>query len=207
MEALVEAHYLPCIEYFCMLLDKDKIWLEQYEHFNKQTYRNRCYIRGANRVQDLRIPVRKGKSKTLIRDLTVDPDQAWQKNHWRSIVSAYGKAPFFEHYADELERVFRQKDRFLMDYTLPLLTLCLQWLEMPVDIELTSTYVHPGESSIPDLRNQILPKEVYAGRPFYQPVAYPQVFGKDFAENLSIIDLIACEGPNARSVLNSSRKA
>jgi hypothetical protein len=86
-----------------------------------------------------------------------------------------------------------------------MLTLCLKWLELPLTLVPTETYKHSLETGVKDQRNVINPKEMYSSRRFYQPVDYPQVFGKDFAENLSIIDLIACEGPNARSVLRSSK--
>ena len=141
----------------------------------------------------------------MIKDLEVDAHQEWQTQHWRSIVSAYARAPFFEHYAPELEQLFRQNSRFLLDYTIPMLTLCLRWLELPLSLTPTETYNHSPEIGIKDERNMISPKKMYSSRRFYQPIEYPQVFGKDFAENLSIIDLIACEGPNARSVLRSSK--
>ena len=93
-----------------------------------------------------------------------------------------------------------------MDYTIPMLTLCLKWLDLPISLVPTETYSHGAEKGVKDERNVISPKEMYSSRRFYQPVEYPQVFGKDFAENLSIIDLIACEGPNARMVLEGSVK-
>lgn len=206
MALLIEVHYLPCIEYFCLLLGHDQIILEQHEHFTKQSYRNRCSIRGANQILDLRIPIQKGKSKTTIKDLKVDDSQPWKKLHWRSLQSAYGKAPFFEHYAPALQQIYQRPSKFLIEYTLPMLTLCLNWLQIDFPVGLTETYDQQPKEGIIDGRNQIFPKELYSNRPFYQPKPYPQVFGKDFADNLSIIDLIACEGPNARSVLNSSRR-
>ena len=206
MDLLIEVHYLPSLEYFCCLLSHEHLSFEQYEYFTKQTYRNRCYIRGANKVQDLRIPVKKGKSKTLIKDLQVDAGQAWQQMHWRSMVSAYGNAPFFAHYAPELEKILLQKRKFLFDYTLPILTLCLDWLEIRTPREFTSGYTSHHDNHVLDARNMISPKKLYTSRPFYQPVPYPQVFGKDFAENLSVLDLFACEGPNARMVLDQSVK-
>ena len=205
MKLLIEVHYLPSLEYFCCFLKHSHVCLEQFEHFTKQTYRNRCYIRGANRIQDLRIPVKKGKSKTLIRDLQVDTSH-WQQQHWRSMVSAYGNAPFFAHYAPAIEHILLKKNKFLFDYTLPLLTHCLKWLDIQIPVEQTDDYVTYAEKDVLDARNMISPKKMYSSRPFYSPVSYPQVFGKDFAENLSILDLIACEGPNARMVLEGSVK-
>ena len=201
MTALIELHYLPSLEYFCCLLPYKQIRLEGCEHFIKQTYRSRCYIQGANNVQMLNIPVVRGRSKTLIRDLQTDNRQPWMKLHWRSLKSAYGNAPFFEFYEPRLHKHFSRQEKFLVDFTLPLLTLCLEWLNIQPDIVWTDMYEKEPSEGISDLRSVISAKSHYSERTFYQPEPYPQVFGKNFAPNLSIVDLLSCEGPNAASVL------
>ena len=62
-------------------------------------------------------------------------------------------------------------------------------------------------SHVFDLRSQIIPKQPSINRDFYKPVPYYQVFGSGFAENLSLIDLLFCEGPRATSLLIASQKA
>jgi len=206
MAALIEVHYLPSLEYFCCLMSRGKIRLEAHEHFVKQTYRNRCYIRGANNVQMLNIPVVKGRSKTSIRDLQTDNRQPWQKLHWRSLKSAYGNAPFFVFYEPQLQKHFSRNVKYLVDFTYPLLTLCLEWIGIQPDMSWTTMYEKTPSSTISDLRSVISAKTHYSERPFYEPVSYPQVFGKNFVPNLSIVDLLSCEGPNAASVLKRSAR-
>ncbi len=204
MKALIELHYLPSLEYFCCLLQHDGIILERHEHFTKQTYRSRSYILGGNNVQMLNIPVAKGKSKTPVKDLRTDTRQPWKKQHWKSIRSAYGNAPFFEFYAPELEQMFQKQTDFLIDFTYPLLTLCLKWLGTDIMLDWSEMYENEPKSSVIDLRSVIEPKSGFENRAFYTPVSYMQVFGKNFVPNLSIVDLLSCEGPNALSVLKSS---
>ena len=125
--ALTELHYLPCIAYFSALSDCDKVVVEKYEHYQKQTFRNRCYIKGPHQVETLIVPVN-AASGCLIKDVRIAYDQKWLNNHWRTVQTAYGKAPFFEYYAPELREVLFKKYTFLFDLNLEVMTLCLQWM-------------------------------------------------------------------------------
>ena len=94
----LDLQYLPSLEYFAALLKYDYVYLEANEHYQKQSYRNRCYIRAANKVDLLSVPVLDGRRKVLIRDIRIDYQQGWLKDHWRAITSAYGKTPYFEQH-------------------------------------------------------------------------------------------------------------
>jgi hypothetical protein len=107
----IELHYLPCVAYFTYLSAFDQVIVDIGELYKKQTYRNRCRINGANRVEDLVIPVRKAQNAT-VSDIEIDYSQKWLANHLRSIQSAYGKAPFYEYYSEEFFEVYRQKRQF-----------------------------------------------------------------------------------------------
>ncbi len=201
---LIDLHYLPGIEYFTCLDSYDRVVLEIHEHFVKQTYRNRCYIRGANGVLKLSVPVLWGRKKIPMKDIRIDHDQKWRMNHWRAIQSAYGKSPFFEFYVDYFENVFRQKEKFLIDLNHKLLTLCLDLLGLKKEIVFSETYENHLKHSYIDLRSVIHPKEDFTNRTFYQAVRYEQIFGKDFVPNMSIIDLLMCEGPNSVTIVRRS---
>src|SRR5690349_5579602 len=103
--ALIELHYLPSVSYFSTLHGYVQIFVEKYEHYEKQTFRNRCSINTTTGRQDLIVPLTGKHGKTLIKDIQIDYTQKWLNNHWRTIQSAYGKAPFFEYYADDLHRI------------------------------------------------------------------------------------------------------
>lgn len=204
--ALIDLHYLPSLEYFNCLQHYEQVVLEANEHFIKQTYRNRCYILGANQVERLGIPVEKGRSKVVVKDLAIDNRQRWVVNHWKSITSAYGKAPFFEHYEGYFRDIFFSGKKYLFEFNWELLTICLKLLKLPVLLSCTEKYGKTTENGVIDLRSVVHPKKGYQNNEYYQPYPYNQIFGKDFVANLSIIDLLFCEGPNAMSVLNKSLK-
>lgn len=204
MKCLIDLHYLPSLEYFSSILRFDIVRIEKHEHFIKQNYRNRCCINTANGVSRLTIPLTAKSGKPRITDIKIDYSQKWLNNHWRAIESAYRNAPFFEHYQSDLHQSLFRKHTFLYDLNFELLTTCLNWLKSELRIEETLLYETVPESGIHDLRNTIQTKKSKNNTTFFNPVAYQQVFGKSFAENLSIIDLIFCEGPNAGNIIRAS---
>jgi hypothetical protein len=105
LTALIEAHYLPSIAYFTAILPAHEILLERCEYFEKQTYRNRCRIKTTNGVVQLTVPTTSKHGKVVISDVRLDYTQKWLNNHWRPVQSAYGKAPIFEHYTNDLNNI------------------------------------------------------------------------------------------------------
>lgn len=204
---IIELHYLPCIEYFLCLLDFDKVVVDVYENFEKQSYRNRCKVLTSQGEHTLSVPVLKSQSKQLLKDVQIDYDQKWLKNHWRTICSIYGKAPFFEYYIDYFEQVFFKKKRYLIDLNIDLLTICLKILDISSTFQFSEEYVElPVKSQFLDLRSKIHPKKKSILSRRFDTIKYQQVFGRCFVNNLSIIDLIFCEGPNALNLMKSSIK-
>ncbi len=201
---LIEAQYLPPIAFFSALVESDEVAVEKFEHYEKQTYRNRCYINGSHGRVTLILPLTSKHGKTVVTDVKIDYSQKWLQNHWRAIQSAYGNAPFFEHYSDDLHAVLMRKHAFLFDLNLDLLTMCLKWLKWKLPIRETLSYEVSVPESVIDLRSAITPKNEESLSRFYQPTVYTQVFGSKFVNNLSVLDLILCEGPGAFKVVQAS---
>ncbi|QSE99300.1 WbqC family protein [Fulvivirga lutea] len=201
---LIESQYLPPIEFFCLIKQYESLHLEVHENFQKQTYRNRCYILGANNVQCLTIPVVKANSKQSIGDLKIDYSRPWHKEHWRSIKSAYGKSPFFEFFEPHFENPYLNPPEKLLDFNGQLLTICLKLLGLKSRIIPTSEYLKSPKKGILDARSLINPKVDFKKRSIYMPEKYLQVFGKDFVPNLSVIDLLMNEGPNSLNLVTKS---
>ena len=206
---LIELQYLPPIQYFVKLIQLVDVRLEAHENYAKGTYRNRCHIAGANGLQRLSIPLKKGKNRQQpIREVAISYDQNWQSEHWHSIKSAYGNSPFFEYYADELRPFFKQKYELLWDWNKDLLDKMIALLGIDCVIGLTTTYTAEFEEipklPILDHRNSIQPKESRHKEDFsMKNIEYGQVFieKNGFLPNLSILDLLFCTGPGASEIL------
>ncbi len=201
---LIELHYLPCIQYFTHLLQYEKVVLEAHEHYPKQTYRNRCRVRTAQQVMTLSVPVSKGPGKPATRDVKIDYHQPWLKDHWRTIASAYGKAPFFPDYAPFFEKILFKKYTFLFDLNLELLTNCLFLLGVKKNIAITTGYREEAPEGVKDLRNAVILQKEGITEVVHNFVDYRQVFGSNFAPNLSIVDLLFCQGPAAKAIISQS---
>lgn len=210
---VLDLHYLPTLEYMAAVLTHEPVWLESHEAFQKQTWRNRCRILTAQGVDTLIVPVVAGRSKVPYREARIDYRQPGLNRHWRAIQTAYGKAPYFVHYGEAFERVFQKRPAFLFDLNLELLTICLQFLGVKKTIAPTDYNFSLENHPVVDARNQIHPKRPFTERSFYRPVAYRHVFSlpsedgairERFFPNLSVLDVLFTQGPQARRILVQS---
>lgn len=201
---VADLFYLPPLEFFVAIKDFDTLRIEAHENYQKQSYRNRAYVRLANKVAMLSIPVIRSNSRMKYTDVKIDDSQAWRKTHLRGMKSGYGKAPYFEYLYPELEHVYQQKINGLYEFNTRLLTICLKFLGLTVKMEETLEYGQYNDEK--DLRGLIKSKQAYGHRSIYAPYPYPQIFGVNFVPNLSVIDLLFCEGPRSKFILSRSKK-
>ncbi|MBN2273998.1 MAG: WbqC family protein [Bacteroidales bacterium] len=205
-KALLTTAYLGPLQYFSKFLLHHEIEIEQWDNYQKQSYRNRCYIYGANGMQCLVVPVCKGSgTKIPIRDITIDYSKSWQKTHWKSIESAYRLSPWFEFFEDKIIRFYDRyyQSKFLFDLNTELTEMIINALNITVKLKYTAYYEKSVNTSA-DFRESIHPKRRMS-KPdqHFINIAYPQVFESKhgFIPNLSIIDLLFNEGRHARDVL------
>jgi hypothetical protein len=187
------------------MIGADHFILEYAENYQKQSYRNRSRILTAQGPLELYIPVLKPGGKVVMKDVEIDYGQKWVKDHWRSISTAYGKAPFFEHFASYFHDVYHRRPRFLVDLNLHFITLCNKLLNLQTILSKTDHFKDSHPQVDIDSRNLIHPKRHLKTSTFYKPCNYNQIFGKKFVGNLSIIDLLFCEGPEAVEILINSK--
>jgi hypothetical protein len=201
LSLLTNLHYMPCIEYFACLLPYDTIYLESQENYQKQTYRNRCYILGAQRIDRLSVPIIHTSQKQLYTKVKIDYSQPWARQHWRAICTAYGQAPYFEYFATYLKETLHTGYTHLFELNWAILKLCLQMLGIQKTFKLTDHYLVTPKNAIVDIRDHIHANKRLDASTYYEPCSYQQVFGTIFIPNLSIIDLLFCEGPHAYTIL------
>lgn len=202
---LLATAYLPPIEHFTFLM-QEEIWLEQCELFQKQSYRNRAYIQSGNGKQILSIPIVNGAGVFPIQEARIDYKTPWQRNHWRSIASAYGNSPYFLYYQDALKPFYEKEYEFLFDFNLQLMQTILRLMRTSCNIQLTTK--HEPERPF-DLRTVIHPKKSFKENyPLKLKQPYYQVFEDryGFEPNLSIIDLLFNLGPDTPQYLRTNLK-
>jgi hypothetical protein len=190
--------YLPPVVYFQKIKQADCVYIEKHEYYVKQSYRNRCYVLGANGILSLSIPVVGTHDKQLITDVKISYDEKWQQQHWRTIESTYRNTPYFIYYADALKPFYQKKYDFLFEYNIELIQLLMKNFKLNREIKFTEIYDVSAYSN--DYRNSIHPKKKIEEASF-KP--YSQLFneGNPFKANLSCIDLLFNTGPNAKDYL------
>lgn len=199
---IVENQYLPPVSLFKKLSNVTDVEIEQYEYYQKFSFRNRCLLSGPNGILSLSVPLEDGRNqKRLIRDIRISYAEKWQLRHWRSIHDAYRKSPFFEEYMNDIKSFLETKPAFLFDWN----WLWLQWLVkqsgLKVNMGFTDEYVKEYPQGYIDLRNKIDPKNYLDEATAL--ARYVQVFShkQPFMPNLSFLDLLLCEGPAAGKLL------
>jgi hypothetical protein len=201
---LIELQYLPSIAFFSNLQGKEELVLEAQEFFEKQTYRNRCHLLSSQQIEILTVPLQGANKKIKTKDIKIDNSQKWNKKHWRSIQTCYGKSPFFEFFADDFKVIYEKDYKFLWDLNMDLLTICLKITGQKLKITESVSYEKNILGNVMDARSLIHPKKPDYLNQFYKPKAYGQSFGNNFEPNLSVIDLLMNEGPNAKNVIQQS---
>ncbi|SHN22304.1 WbqC-like protein family protein [Cyclobacterium lianum] len=197
--------YLPPLSYFVAIKACKEIVIPASEPVIRQSYANKAEVLLANKKEVLSVPVFGIRKRLQIKELKIDYQQKWLNVHLRGIQSAYGKAPFFEYFYSDLEHVYLQKQAFLIDLNRELLTVCLKSLGWDVRLRVCEKYDKNEASK--DIRGLIHPKRLMDRDKIYYPHEYQQIFGANFVPNLSIVDLLFCEGPMAETILNRSEKS
>lgn len=204
LKIVLDIQYLPSVAYFAAIKQADEVWIETQQNFMKQSYQNRCVILGANGTQNLSVPVNHRNQKIPIQQLTIDYKQRWINIHWRALQSAYGKSPFFDYYADGIKEIIQSKGATLYEINLQLLTLCLKYTQIGTEVKFTEVFEKEPGNDFLDLRSAIHPKKPTSDLSWFSPQPYHQIFGNNFVSNLTVLDLLFCEGPMASQVLEQS---
>jgi hypothetical protein len=202
MKLLLHPGYFPNIANFAAIVQYDICW-EMMDNYQKQTYRNRCYICTDLGLHMLNIPIKhignkKGKQK--YGHVRIENDYQWQRQHWRTLETAYRTSPFFEFYEDDIAPLYHDNFDSLIDFNLKTIETMCRCMQINMPQDRTNTYEIDVSDSI-DGRHLINSKTKL---PFNQP-DYVQVFDdrNAFIPNLSILDLLFNEGTNAVPYLKS----
>ena len=187
--------YFPSISHMVAIVKTKEIVFEIEDNYQKQTYRNRAYIAHSNGKLSLNVPVKHSKSgeRQKTKEVLIENSFPWQSQHWKSLQTAYRTSPFFEYYEDELEPVFKEPATHLLELNLRIFEALCEMMEIACTVSFSNEYIkNPKEK---DLRYLVEAKNE-ASIPLSQ---YQQVLQEKhgFLSNLSVLDLLFNEGPNA----------
>ena len=206
---LLSTAYFPPLAWFAMAardmtLSPDRVLpshvlLEACENYQKQSYRNRCYILAGDGVQMLQVPVVHGAS-SAIKDIRVDYSTPWVLRTERALDAAYQTSAYYDYYRDELFALLEAQPALLWELNLSTIRFILGKTGIACNLEESADFAAPG-SVADDFRFSIHPKRPDAvleslglSRPYYQ-VFRDRMGG--FTPRLSCLDLLFNEGPDS----------
>ena len=189
--------YFAPISHWKEIINGNILW-ELNKNFNKQTLRNRTYIYGPNKILKLSIPIKHSKESFTLENTLIENDFQWQKDHWKSIQSAYKSSPFFEFYEDGLRNIYFNNYNKLSVFNIECIKLVYEWFDISAKSSFTKTFKEKYNTEI-DLRD--MAEKNFDDK--FIVKEYIQVFSPNhgFKNNLSILDLVFNQGPNSISYL------
>ena len=201
MDILIHPNYFPNIHQFTQIIKANNILFEVSDNYQKQTFRNRTYIYGANGKLGLFIPViHTHKNRELFKDVKISYDSNWMDLHLKSLQSAYRSSPYFEYFEDDFIKLYSEKEKFLADFNIKCIRLISSLLDLDLVYKISGEYVEKTNDIIDlrDLSNARKEKKIDTPK-------YIQVFESKhgYINNLSIIDLIFSEGPSSVSLITN----
>ncbi len=204
---LLSSAYLPPVSYFSKLYAYEKVCVERFDHYMKQSYRNRCVIASAAGPLSLTIPTEKSEDpKCLMKDVRISDHGNWRHVHWNAFVAAYKQSPFFDYYADEFHEFFEKRYSFLFDFNTELCNWLCEQLDMHPVVTWSDDFI-VDTAGMDDFREQIHPKKrLQTEDASFKAVPYYQVFQEKQGSqaDLSVADLLFNMGPEGLLVLRDS---
>jgi hypothetical protein len=198
--------YFPDLITLIMCHGIGQVELESCEHFQKSSIRNRCYIRSANGLMRLSIPViSEDRRHTDIINVRIAYHTNWKKHHLDCIKTAYGNTPFFEHYIDEIAKIFHKQHETIWALNLDIWEFVHTYFLKSAATSFSQTYVPPLQKVFSDRR--AYHKEIdYLNSTSSLLEDYQQLpsFIPYFSPGLSCLDLLFFQGPYFNQWLEDS---
>ncbi|HTB07613.1 MAG TPA: WbqC family protein [Bacteroidia bacterium] len=201
--AILPVAYLAPISHYAAMATHPEVQWDIHEHFHKQFFYNRCVISGPNGILKLTIPISHDHERTAVKDIRISYESPWQKLHWRSFEASYRRSPYFEYYEETFRPIYEDyKPEYLIEWNRRLFDATIEILKSDIKLSYTGEY-HKLYEGIVDYRSLASPN-ILASKPVKE-VKYLQVFEDrhGFIPDLSIIDLLCCEGPHAMQLLKN----
>ena len=223
--AILQSNYIPWKGYFDLIQMVDEFVLYDNVQYTKNDWRNRNKIKTPNGTQWLSIPVRGESLTQLIQDTKV-VNNNWRKKHWKTLLQNYSKTKNFKSFRDSFEQLYLEhNEEFLSEINLKFIRRINDILGIKTKISWGSDFNCEGNKierliaiceqagadeyiSGPAAKSYIdsniftsagikISWMDYSDYPEYNQLFPP------FTHEVSILDLIFNEGPNATNYMKS----
>lgn len=146
MKALLSTTYFGPVQWYQKLYHSEAVEIEQWESFQKQTYRSRCLIATTQGIQALTVPVERSTVNS-IKDIRISDHGNWRHLHWNALMSAYGESPFFEYYQDDIRPFFENRWTYLLDFNEAIRQKMCELLDIQPKVSFSLEFIVDGFNS------------------------------------------------------------
>jgi hypothetical protein len=194
----------PSVSWWIYACKTKDITFDLAEHYQKMSYRNRYYLAAPEGKLLMSLPLEHGRNQRIpVNEVKLSDETDWQSNHWKTIVSLYGRSPFFEYFEHQFHPLFQQKFDKLHDWNITGIKLVNTLLKLDLNFsEEAENYIKSYPEDVIDLREKLKPQQepLIATPPYYQ--VFEDRMG--FIPDCSILDLLFCEGMHTREILRTT---
>ncbi|MDF0672776.1 MAG: WbqC family protein [Nitrospira sp.] len=220
-----QPQFLPWLGYLDKIDQADAFIMLDTVQFKKNEWQNRNRIRTAKGWQWLTVPVLQHFGQR-IDEVLINPTTAWKTQHLRALDIHYARAPYRDRYLSELRKLYARPWSRLSDLN----KATVQWLldaygittpvrsaaeyaarDEPTDrlidlcraVGATGYLAGPGAEHYMD-KTRFESSGVRLEIQVFQHPSYRQAY-EPFEPNLSALDLLLMQGPDALSTLRRTR--
>ena len=203
---LLNLPYFGNVAHWAAIAGAEAFILEAWGPYQRRTFRTRSSILTTDGPLDISVPVHTGHS-LLYKDVLLNYDTPWQRQHVYALETAYNSTPFFEFMIDDFRDVYSRKYEHLWDFNMAMMLTVARLAGIKLNFSLTDSFA-PPVAGVQDFRVAIEPKMSHVLNSVFKPVPYYQVFAtpytdKPFTPWMSILDMLFNMGPESRDVLRS----
>jgi len=224
---IVQSSYIPWKGYFDLVNRADELILLDDVQFTVRDWRNRNRIKTPQGLAWLTIPVKtRGRRLQAVQNVEI-ADPGWNRRHWRTLQHAYRRAPHFRTYRGLFEELYLGcSETRLSAVNRRFLGAVCDLLRISTAISWSADYgtVAGKSERLVGLCRQAgadrylsgprarayLDETLFAAEGIeveyadYQGYLEYNQLGMPFVHQVSIVDLLFCTGPDARSYLKST---
>jgi len=229
---ILQPTYLPWMGYFEMIDSTEIYVVFDHVQFKRKSWQQRNKIKTSNGVIRLIVPAQKTPRDTRISDVKISYNQEDPlEKHWKTIILAYKKAPYFDKYKSFFETIYHKEYTLLRDLNVEIIKGICNILDIKTKIIFSSeldlndqdmgktekiinlckkvgiSHLYDTKGAQDFIDSSLFQKEriSLSFQNFHHP-KYSQLWG-EFVPYLSIIDLLFNHGlDKSLGIIRSGRK-
>ena len=221
----IQSSFIPWRGYFDFIASVDRFVFLDDVQYTTRDWRNRNKIKTPKGVEWLSVPVLHKERSQLVVDTLIDYSTPWRKKHMGTWSANYRAAPYFDVLTEILSGLDSKVDSTISQLNIKLIRIICDYLKISTPMLLSSELKLKGSKTdrLIDLLKKLnanaylsgpnadayLDKEAFRRNGIqleyksYDYAPYPQLWG-EFVGEVSVLDLIANCGPEARNLIRSS---